>query len=136
MAGGARAYEFRVRDRRRGICAVGAVAMEKVITLGAKKEGAHGGSPRQGVMRWRGRNPGAGVHPYEVAITNLSRSDELCFELDRRGRQRLRNRAAGLGGVGNFLKFGVVDPGNLGFGRKLDLGDLEAVPDFLERDGG
>src|SRR6185436_3417306 len=61
---------------------------------------------------------------------------ELGVELDRGGREGLRDGAAGFGFVGLILEGGFVDVGDLGLGVQDDLGDLEAFADFVERDVG
>src|ERR1043166_7551628 len=58
------------------------------------------------------------------------------LKLDRRGRQRLADGAAGLGLLGEFLECLLVDAGNFAFGLEHDLGDLETFPDLVDRNVG
>src|SRR4051812_17353375 len=50
---------------------------------------------------------------------------ELHRKLDRRRRERLAHRAAGLGFLGEFFEGFLVDAGDFAFGVEHDLGDLE-----------
>src|SRR4051812_19635118 len=66
----------------------------------------------------------------------LSLAELSDLELDRRCRQRLADRAAGLGLLGEFFERLFIDARDLAFGLQDDLGDLEALADLVERDVG
>src|SRR5438270_1687799 len=81
------------------------------------------GTPKHlAISRGRARCFGAPQHdnsPTPRVMSGLL-LHQLRFQLNRRGAERLRNRAAGLGLLGGFLKSLLVDARDRTFSLKLD----------------
>src|SRR5205823_5701992 len=89
------------------------------------------GAGAGGLSNTRPRAPARGYHASDrITFSARSRAHELRVQLDLRASQRLRNRAALLGAVGELLELRLVDAGDGGFGLELDARDLEAFADL------